>query len=229
MDLNELKREYVIVRELGIDAIYGRILAIIDFGNVDYWFEEDRQGEEGQVLPDNEKLSIDLQKLQEFTSLFSSHVRFYYGHDPQNNSLQFIGAARHLFGKGRVFTKPIQKIRHYLKPEEIQTNTRLAKLDASGTYIHIPKCNFDVEITVDAMRLVDQYDSLALFSGDADFVSLVRFFRKQGKSVILFKSGNITSDLRNAADAVISAQQIKRHLVKRKMRKPGARPGSANR
>jgi len=228
MDLIGLKK-YVIEQELEIDDSYGRVLAILDFGNVDYWFEEDRQDADNKALADDDKLAIDLVKLKEFTSLFSNHVRFYYGHDPQNDSLKFIGAAKHIFGKSRVFTKPIQKIRHHLKPEEIPTNTRATFTDADGIYIHIPKCNFDVEIAVDAIRLEKEYDALALFSGDADFISLCRYLRKKEKKIILFKGGNITSDLRKATDKVVNAQSIKRHIVKLKKRKPGARPGSANR
>ena len=228
MDLIGLKK-YVIEQELEIDSSYGRILTVIDFGNVDYWFEEDRQDADNKALADDEKLAIDLEKLKEFTSLFSNHVRFYYGHDPQNDSLKFIGAAKHIFGKSRVFTKPIQKIRHHLKPEEIPTNTRATFTDADGIYIQLPKCNFDVEMAVDTIRLKKEYDTLALFSGDADFVSLCRYLRKNGKKVILFKGGNITSDLSKATDRVVNAQNIKRHIVKLKKRKPGARPGSANR
>lgn len=221
MDLNELKKEYIIVQELGIDASYGRILVIIDFGNVNYWFEADRQDAENKVLADDEKLSIDLPKLKDFTALLSDHVRFYYGHDPQNDSLKFITAAKRIFGKSRVFTKPIQKVRHYLKPNEIPTNTRVTFTDVEGTYIQIPKCNFDVEMTVDAIRLMDQYDTLALFSSDADFVSLVRYVRKNGKKIILFKGGHITSSLRGESDRVVNAQNIKRHIVGLKKRKPG--------
>lgn len=229
MDLTELKKQYVIAEELGIDPSYGRILTIIDFGNVDYWFEEDTQDADNKAIPEDEKLSIDLEKLHQFTLLLSDHARFYYGHDPQNDSLRFIGAAKHFFGKNRVFTKPIQKVRHHLRAEEIPVNTRTTFVDAEGIYIQLPKCNFDVEITVDAIRLKENYDTLALFSGDADFVSLARFLRKNDKKVILFKAGHITSDLRNATDKVINAQNIKRHIVKLKKRKPGVKPGSANR
>lgn len=229
MDLIGLKKEYVIGQELGIDATYGRILAVIDFGNVDYWFEEDRQDADNQALADDDKLTVSLDKLKEFAALFSDHVRFYYGHDPQNDSLRFIAAARHIFGKSRVFTKPLQKIRHHLKPEEVPANTRATFVDADGMYIHLPKCNFDVEIAVDTIRIRDEYDTLALFSGDADFVSLCRHLKKNGKKVILFKAGHITSDLRTAVDKVVNAQTIKRHIVMLKKRKPGPGPGSANR
>lgn len=229
VDLAELKKEYLIAQELGIDSSYGRILTIVDFGNVDYWFEDDRQDADNTALPGDEKLVVDLQKLKDFAMLFSDHVRFYYGHDPQNDSLRFIVAAKHIFGKNRVFTKPIQKVRHHLRADEILVNTRATFSDSEGIYIQLPKCNFDVEMTVDAIRLTEHYDTLALFSSDADFVSLARYLRKNGKKVILFKGGHITSDLRRESDKVVNAQNIKRHIVQLKKRKPGTRPGSANR
>ncbi len=138
-------------------------------------------------------------------------------------------AAKNIFGKSRVFTKPIQKVRHHLQAEEIPVNTRTTFIDSEGVYIQLPKCNFDVEIAVDAIRLKENYDTLALFSSDADFLSLARYLRKNGKKVILFKGGHITSDLRKEADKIVNAQNIKRHIVQVKKRKPGARPGSANR
>ena len=230
MDLADFKKQYILGTELGIDDSFGKILAIIDFGNVNYWFDEDRQDANNQGLQEDEKLRINLSGLREFTALFSDHTRFYYGHDPQKSeSMKFILAVRHAFGK-RVYTKPIQKVRHHLSPDEVESNRRVTFQDREGIYVHLPKCNFDVEISVDAIRLLDQYDTLALFSGDSDFVSLIRFLKKKGKKVLLFKGGFITSDLKKAVDKVINAQNIKKHIagvVKRQ--KPGIEPGFANR
>ena len=221
MNLDEFKKEYISGQELGIDSSFGKILTIIDFGNVDYWFEDDRQDADNKPIKEDERLSINLDKLRDFILLFSDHIRFYYGHDPRNKSLNFIGAAKHIFGKRRVFTKQIQKIRHHLKESELPLNTREVFQDGEGVYIQIPKCNFDVEIAVDAIRLKDNYDTLALFSSDADFISLIRYLRNNRKKVILFKGGHITSDLKREVDKVVNAQNIKRHIVQIKKRKPG--------
>ena len=229
MELRELKKQHVRA-DLGIDAEFGGILTVIDFGNVNFWFDEDRQNAEHQAMPEDEKLRINLSSLYDFCGLFSEHIRFYYGHDAQKReSIAFITAARHIFGK-RVFTKPIQKVRHHLSAEEIGSNKRSTFVDKEGLYVHLPKCNFDVEISVDAIRLLEQYDTLAMFSGDSDFASLVRYLKRNGKKVILFKAGFIASDLRDAADKVISAQNIKRHIAQVvKKQKPGFKPGLANR
>ncbi len=52
---------------------------------------------------------------------------------------------------------------------------------AGGTY----KCNFDVEITMDVLKVVYQVkpDIIVLATGDADFVSLIQEVRKSGVRV----------------------------------------------
>src|SRR6266567_3858230 len=54
---------------------------------------------------------------------------------------------------------------------------------AGGTY----KCNFDVEITMDMLKVVYQVkpDIIVLASGDSDFVSLIQEVRKSGVRVEL--------------------------------------------
>src|SRR5436189_5222748 len=49
---------------------------------------------------------------------------------------------------------------------------------AGGTY----KCNFDVEITMDILKVVYQVkpDIIVLASGDSDFISLIQEVRKSG-------------------------------------------------
>jgi type IV pilus assembly protein PilC len=163
MDLLDFKKQTV-RQELGIVEGYGRILSFIDFGNVNYWFDDDRQDHEGVSLRDNERLSIGLERIRDFTLLFSTDARFYYGHDPASiGSMSFLRATKAIFGQHKVFTKPIQKIRHDLTAEELSENSRALRSDTKGAFVYIPKCNFDVEISVDAMRLLDSYDTFCLF------------------------------------------------------------------
>jgi len=109
MDLNELK-----LYSIGIDKKeFGRTYSFIDFGNVDYWYEKDERDCEGNLLSENEKLVIGIEKLASFSHLFSEHSRFYFGFDPQNSkSVGFLDKSRDFFDK--TITKPIQNIRHYL-------------------------------------------------------------------------------------------------------------------
>jgi len=166
------------------------------------------------VLGDDKKLSIDLEKLLSFSKCFSDHVRFYYGHDPRNiSSLKFLGKTKHVFGENMVFTKPIQQIRHYLNEKEKVINTRRISHDNEGDFIYLPKCNFDVEICVDAIRLMSKYDTFCLFSSDSDFVSLIKFLKNNRKKVVLVKGGFVQYTLKVNSDLVINAQDIKAYIA----------------
>jgi uncharacterized LabA/DUF88 family protein len=229
MELQEFKKHYV-QQELGVTESFGKILSFVDFGNVNYWFEEDRQTDENIALKDDEKLIIDIVKLKNFLSIFSDDIRFYYGHDPVNGkSIWFIQKAEEIFSKNRVFSKPIQKIRHYLETDtEKDSNTRVLQHDDQGDFVYIPKCNFDVEISVDGIKTIEHYDTVCLLSSDADFLHLLRFLKKKGKKVILIKGGHVIHNLKKIADLVVNAQDIKKHITAIKQ-KPGIKPGLADR
>jgi len=163
---------------------------------------------------DNQELSIDLEKLAKFIEYFSGHARFYYGHDPQNQgSIKFLGKTKYVFGEKLVFTKPIQQIKHYLKEKEKSITSRKIKTDKKGEYIYLPKCNFDVEICVDAIRLLNKYDTFCLFSSDADFISLIKFLKNNHKKIILVKGGYVQYPLKANSDLVINAQDIKKYIA----------------
>src|SRR3989338_2831837 len=224
MDLHDLKKKAV--RDaLRIDDSFGLVATFLDFANVNYWFSEDQYDSAGKVLGFGEKLVIDIEKLNEFVKLFSNDIRFYYGLDNENaGSFGFIRKARDVFVRHRVFTKPIQKVRHYLDDIEIAVNTRAKRKDRRGTFVLLPKCNFDVEICVDAIKTAEGYKTFCLFSGDADFVHLARFLKSKGKKIIVVKGGHILYSLRQVADLLINAQDIKNHITAHTKQNP-AREG----
>lgn len=215
MNLDELK-----LNNLGIDKKkFGKIYTFVDFGNVDYWFEHDEKDAEDKILPEGHKLVIGLENLAKFLSLFSEHRRFYFGLDVKNpRSYHLSIKARSLFEYAG--SKPIQKIKHYLRGAELKTNTRSLCADLHGSYIYIPKCNFDVEIAVDAIRLLEKYDTFCLFSSDADFAALAEFLKRRNKKFILFSAGYVSYWLKDKADLNINAQKIKRDItfIKQKSR-----------
>jgi uncharacterized LabA/DUF88 family protein len=215
MELQEFK-SIEIKKKLGIDdKKFGKIFVFIDFANVDRWFANDSFDWNGEILEDVSKLSIDLEKLNDFTKFFSGQTRFYYGHDLQReNSLRFLGKTKYVFGENFVFTKPIQQIRHYLQDSEKALNTRKLQHDNDGDFIYLPKCNFDVEICVDAIRLMNKYDTFCLFSSDADFVSLMKYLKNNRKKIILVKGGHVQYPLKANSDLVISAQDIKINIAR---------------
>lgn len=213
MDLQDLKKQ-VIYSELEITKDYGKIFSFIDFSNVNKWFEHDNQDWNNKLLANNEKLSIDLEKLKSFGDIFSERVRIYYGEDPKNEkSLNFTYAIRKIFGKRDVMTKDLQKIKHYIELGEQHNKNHINKDKDGKNYVEIRKCNFDVEISVDALKMLGHYDTFCIFSGDADFVYLNNFLRKKGKKVIIIKGGYITTKLRESANLIINAQNIKKHIT----------------
>ncbi|MFP4539568.1 MAG: NYN domain-containing protein [Candidatus Paceibacterota bacterium] len=213
MNLQELKNK-IIREELEIGEDYGEIFSFIDFANVNKWFEDDKQDWNNKPLESNEKLEIDVQKLKIFGDVFSNRVRIYYGQDLRNSKSQsFTYFLRKVFNN-KVVTKDLQRIKHYLDniPQE---QLPFTSTDKQGyRYIEIHKCNFDVEISVDAIKMIDHYDTFCIFSGDADFVYLNNFLRKKKKKVIIFKSGHITNLLRRSADLIINAQRVKKHIAR---------------
>ena len=216
MDLVELK-SLSIKKQLKLDqSDFGRVFSFVDFGNVDYRFDEDIYDQSGTVLPAGTKLVIDLENLAQFAHIFSEQVRFYYGHDPANKkSMGFSFIAKSHF-EPYFYTKPIQKIKHYLRGDEFISATRVINEDEEGQYVYIPKCNFDVEISVDAIRLSDHFDTFCLFSSDADFVALSRYLKKKGKKFILIKGGFVQYPLARSANLVINAQDIKSYITRTK-------------
>lgn len=227
--MQDFRKQYV-QEELGITGAFGRVISFIDFGNVNYWFNDDRQTHEHVALAEYEEFYIDLEMLRDFLAIFSTDARFYYGKDPANpKSVWFIQKAQTFFGKHRVFTKSIQNVRHYLETKtEQDSNTRALHHDGEGDYVLLPKCNFDVEISVDAVKTLEGYDTICLLSGDADFVYLLRYLKQKGKKVVLVKAGHVVHQMKEVADLVINAQDIKKYITGIKQ-KPGGEPGLADR
>jgi uncharacterized LabA/DUF88 family protein len=80
-------------------------------------------------------------------------------------------------------------------------------LDRDGT----PKGNVDVDLTLHAVDLKDQYDGAVLLTSDGDFASLVRYLRERNKlRVVLSPTRRYTSKLlRRATDGSFCLQYLK--------------------
>ena len=55
------------------------------------------------------------------------------------------------------------------------------------------KADWDVGITVDAIRIAPSVDTIVLASGDGDFIQLVEYLKNQGKRVEIIAFGKSTS------------------------------------
>jgi uncharacterized LabA/DUF88 family protein len=67
------------------------------------------------------------------------------------------------------------------------------------------KCNFDVELTIDALDQLPAYDTAILCSGDGDFTKLIRYLKGKGKNTIVMAAGErLSTTLREAANKIDS-------------------------
>ena len=58
------------------------------------------------------------------------------------------------------------------------------------------KGNIDVELTIDAVHLKNEFDTFVLFSGDSDFESLIKYLKGFGKKcVVISTTGHISIEL----------------------------------
>ncbi len=81
----------------------------------------------------------------------------------------------------------------------------------------LKKADWDVGITVDAIRIADSVDSIVLASGDGDFIQLVEYLKNRGKRVEIIAFGkSASSKLRDIADEFLDLEKApSRYLLKR--------------
>lgn len=206
-----MDRSAFILNNLGIHlSSLGKVYTFVDFGNVNRWFDKDQAPFQGKRIEKEQKIIVNIEKLGRFIDLFSKRKFFYYGFHPQYAQSMHIKILADRTARFTSISKPIQKIKHYLSAEEhITQGAFRVNQDQAGDYIYIYKCNFDVEIAVDALRLVTCYDTFVLFSSDRDFVVLLNHLKKSGKKIILFYSGPTAAELKQQADILVNGQQIR--------------------
>ena len=204
MDIADFKRQYYLFDPKD----FGRIFVFIDFGNLRPWAKN--------FWPEENKfrisVEIDIDKLASICNLLNPVSKFfYYGHFPSgenlppnhevnikyNNSIYRISKARK--SGFTVRTKEIKMIPHY---------------DEQGKYMgKIPKCNFDVEIAMDAIIKLDKYDTIVLFSGDSDFGTLLGYLKSKGKKIVVVSTRDrMSTELESVADKFIPAETMKNLL-----------------
>lgn len=134
----------------------GRAAVYVDWANVHGWEEK-------------LKWEIDLGKLFNYLKTYQKikECRFYFGTDTHPASKEQLRKAREIGFK--VITKPVK----YLPVKD--KNIVLWKR----------KCDFDLEIGLDAYEAVDKFNTFIFFSGDGDFATLYRRLITKKKKVIV--------------------------------------------
>lgn len=196
MDLQSLGGKYYFFDP----AIFGKIFVFVDFGNVRPWAKELWPVENRY----RHSIEVDIEKLAQLCGWVNpDKMFFYYGHylkefEHHKGSIYRIDKARQ--SGFMVKTKPIKMIPNY---------------DEDGKYLgKLPKCNFDVEITMDVLTKIHKYDTVMIFSGDSDFGSLLQYVKNKGKKVVVVCTRNrLSKELQSVADKVIPAETLASFLA----------------
>jgi len=95
--------------------------------------------------------------------------------------------------------------------------TKLKELQIYGEF---KKADWDVGITVDAIKIAPALDVVILFSGDGDFVPLIEYLQNHGKQVeVVAFSRSTSSKLKEIADDFFDIGKSKKYLLKKTKRK----------
>ena len=73
------------------------------------------------------------------------------------------------------------------------TSKPVKKIVNKETGVMVMKGNLDVELVVDALSAADQYDTFILFSGDSDFLPLLRALKEKGKEVLVYSTQGLSA------------------------------------
>lgn len=95
----------------------------------------------------------------------------------------------------------------------IETRVR----DLQEFYGGLKKADWDVGITIDAVKTAPGVDAVVLVSGDGDFLQLVEYLKNQGKRVEVIAFGrSASSRLREVADEFIDLEETpEKYLLKK--------------
>lgn len=73
------------------------------------------------------------------------------------------------------------------------TSKPVKKIVNKETGVMVMKGNLDVELVVDALSAADEYDTFILFSGDSDFLPLLRALKEKGKEIIVYSTHGLSA------------------------------------
>lgn len=143
---------------------------------------------------------VDYKKLYKFFKLNGQlvSISFYSARFDTESHNQFLTFLK--LNGYRLVTKPIKKIK---------TLGGISR-----------KANFDVEISVDAVSWLGNYDTFVLFSGDSDFSYLLHFLKKKGKkTIVVSQRGHVSNELIKSSDLYIDIFKLREYILRVKKQK----------
>lgn len=76
--------------------------------------------------------------------------------------------------------------------------------------VHLRKANFDVEIAVEIIKRINNFDTFILFSGVSDFHYLVKELKKNNKKIIIASlKYHVSKELVESADYYLDLRRVK--------------------
>lgn len=91
-----------------------------------------------------------------------------------------------------------------------------------GTVVE-EKGNMDVEFAIDVVNQIKNYDEAVFFTGDSDFLALLRLIHSRGKKVYIYSSrNNISSELRTGGDGYTDILKIDSDIWREQVRRRSA-------
>ena len=163
-----------------------RTIVIVDYGNVEKW-------------KNSLKWKIGIRELARLVKCFSQGNkelrRFYYGAD---------------YGQNEKATTLVPWSKSVLDTAKFN---HFEVIDKKVKYIHdinnlkgfSKKCDLDVEMSIDLVKMRDSYDTIILFSGDGDLMYAVKYLKDfYGKECYVFGArdhvGREVQDAKNSKD-----------------------------
>ncbi|RLF26918.1 MAG: hypothetical protein DRN14_06120, partial [Thermoplasmata archaeon] len=180
--------------------LHGKTMVLVDWANVYRW----KNSLKGEVDPE---------KLYKYFMSYEQvgEMSLYHGIDVHPKSAEFLKRMKDIGYK--VVTKPVK----YLK----------VRAD-SGEIVSQRKCDFDLEMGLDAYERIGEYDSFVFLSGDGDFATLYERLIAKGKQVIVvYSSGHLGREIWEMKRGIfkVELKKLSKELVKKMSpsRRPGAR------
>lgn len=175
-----------------------RSYIFIDASNIHYYLKDEGWKVDWIKFKDHYKSVFQDPCFYYYEGIVSKGV--YFDNNPHDNIQDFIAAKKSKQNFFKFLKKHDYKVRH--KPvSRVYDNT-------SGQFKH--KCNFDVELTIDAIDNIDNYDVFSLISGDGDFEKLVKYLKsKFKKTIIIAPKDRLSINLKKAANITININTIK--------------------
>jgi len=89
--------------------------------------------------------------------------------------------------------------------------------DLQEYYGGLKKADWDVGISIDAVRITPNVDTIVLVSGDGDFIQLIEYLKNQGKRVEVMAFGrSASSKLREVVDEFIDLEEAPEKFLLKK-------------